>query len=116
MTTTTSRSRATHASRSPRTAPGAPHKQDTASAHGSPLGEEEVRLTKEAYGYPSLEPFFVPDEALEHFRLAIDRGKERQAEWEERFAAYRHAHPDDAADLQRLFEGRLPDGFAQAEP
>jgi transketolase len=97
-------------------APGAPHKQDTAAAHGSPLGEDEVRLTKEAYGYPSLEPFYVPDEVLEHFRGAIDRGKTQQAEWEERFAAYRDAFPDEAAELQRLFDGRLPDGFAAAEP
>ena len=51
-------------------APGSPNKQDTHGAHGSPLGEEEIRLTKEVYGYPSLEPFFVPDEALEHFRGA----------------------------------------------
>jgi transketolase len=97
-------------------APGAPHKQDTAAAHGSPLGEDEVRLTKEAYGYPSLEPFYVPDEVLEHFRGAIDRGKAQQAEWEERFTAYRDAFGDEAAELQRLFEGRLPDGFAAAEP
>src|SRR3954454_19859079 len=97
-------------------APGAPTKQDTASAHGSPLGEEEIRKTKEVYGYPSLEPFYVPDEALGHFRACIDRGKEQQAEWGERFAAYRDAFPDEAAELQRLFEGRLPDGFAGAEP
>ena len=97
-------------------APGAPHKQDTAGAHGSPLGEEEIRLTKEAYGYPSLEPFFVPDEALQHFRSAIDRGKEKQAEWEERFAAYRDTYPEEGAELERLFAGRLPDGFAGAEP
>ena len=55
-------------------APGSPNKQDTHGAHGSPLGEEEIRLTKEVYGYPSLEPFFVPDEALEHFRGAVERG------------------------------------------
>jgi transketolase len=97
-------------------APGAPNKQDTAAAHGSPLGEEEIRLTKEAYGYPSLEPFYVPDEALEHFRTAIDRGKEQQAEWQERFGAYRDAFPDEAAELERLFAFRLPDGFDAAEP
>jgi transketolase len=96
--------------------PGAPHKQDTAAAHGSPLGEDEVRLTKEAYGYPSLEPFYVPDEALEHFRAAIDRGKGQQGEWEERFGAYRDTFGDEAAELQRLFDGRLPDGFDAAEP
>src|SRR4051794_16997227 len=88
-------------------APGAPNKQDTAAAHGSPLGEEEIRLTKEAYGYPSMEPFFVPDEALEHFRTAIDRGKEQQSEWEGRLGAYRDAFPEEAAELERLFAFRL---------
>jgi transketolase len=97
-------------------APGAPNKQDTAAAHGSPLGEEEIRLTKESYGYPSLEPFYVPDEALAHFRATIDRGKELQADWEQRCAAYRDVHPEEAAELQRLFDGRLPDGFADAQP
>jgi transketolase len=97
-------------------APGAPNKQDTAAAHGSPLGEEEIKLTKESYGYPSLEPFYVPDEALEHFRACVDRGKQKQAEWDERFDAYRQAHPDEGAELQRLFEGRLPDGFDAAQP
>ena len=65
-------------------APGSPNKQDTHGAHGAPLGEEEVRLTKQVYGYPSLEPFFVPDEALAHFRGCVERGREQQAEWQER--------------------------------
>ena len=52
-------------------APGSPNKQDTGGAHGSPLGEEEIRLTKEVYNWPSEEPFFIPDEALEHFREAV---------------------------------------------
>jgi transketolase len=97
-------------------APGAPTKQDTAAAHGSPLGEDEIRRTKEAYGYPSLEPFYVPDEALQHFRAAVERGNEQQAEWEERFGAYRDAFPAEATELERLFAFRLPDGFAAAEP
>ena len=57
-------------------AQGSPHKHDTAGAHGSPLGEEEVKLTKEHMGWPSLEPFYVPDEALRHFRRCIERGEE----------------------------------------
>ena len=56
-------------------APGSPNKQDTHGAHGAPLGEEEVKLTKEVYGFPSLEPFFIPDEALEHFRECVPRGE-----------------------------------------
>src|SRR5215217_9605310 len=82
-------------------APGSPNKQDTHSAHGSPLGEEEVRLTKEIYGYPSMEPFFVPDEALEHFRACVERGREQQADWREAFEAYRTEFNNEAAELQR---------------
>ena len=65
-------------------APGSPNKQDTEAAHGSPLGEEEVRLTKEAYGWPTDEPFHVPDEALEHFRACVERGNQWHREWEQR--------------------------------
>src|SRR5207237_517385 len=80
-------------------AQGSPHKQDTAGAHGSPLGEEEIRLTKEAMGWPSQEPFYVPEEALQHFRRCVERGAELQAEWEQRFDAYREAHPELALEL-----------------
>ena len=61
-------------------APGSPNKQDTHEAHGSPLGEEEIRLTKQVYDWPSEEPFFIPDEALAHFREAVDRGRELYGE------------------------------------
>ena len=93
-------------------APGSPNKQDTHGAHGSPLGEEEIRLTKEVYGYPSLEPFFVPDEALEHFRGAVERGREQRADWEEAFDAYRRQFGDEAAELERwLSRARCPPGL-----
>jgi transketolase len=65
-------------------APGSPNKQDTHDAHGAPLGEEEVRLTKQAYGWPSEEPFFVPDEALNHFRECVERGERLVSEWAQR--------------------------------
>jgi transketolase len=65
-------------------APGSPNKQDTHDAHGSPLGTEEVRLTKQAYGWPSEEPFHIPAAALEHFRGCVERGRARHAEWVER--------------------------------
>ena len=65
-------------------APGSPNKQDTEAAHGSPLGEEEVRLTKEAYGWPTDEHFYIPDEALAHFRECVERGNEWYREWEQR--------------------------------
>ena len=87
-------------------APGSPNKQDTHGAHGSPLGEEEIRLTKEVYGYPSLEPFFVPDEALEHFRGCVERGREQQAEWQERFDAYRAEHGERGGRARALPRAR----------
>jgi transketolase len=87
---------------------GAPHKQDTAGAHGSPLGEEEVRLTKEVYGWPVEPAFHVPPQALEHFRETIPRGEEAEQEWNGRFAAYRVAYPELAEQLQAIFDGRLP--------
>jgi transketolase len=83
-------------------APGSPNKQDTHGAHGSPLGDEEIKLTKEVYNWPSQEPFFVPDEALAHFRETGPRGDELVAEWNERFAAYKADHPDEAAEFERI--------------
>ena len=97
-------------------APGSPNKQDTHGAHGSPLGEEEIRLTKEVYGFPSLEPFFVPEEALDHMRECVGRGRQMQADWDEAFEGYRAAHPNDAAELERMLAGRLPDGFGAEVP
>ncbi len=92
-------------------APGSPHKQDTAGAHGSPLGEEEVKLTKQAYGWPTDEPFYVPVEVLDHFRRAVELGEELGSEWQRRLASYREAHADLAAELERLFRGELPPGW-----
>jgi transketolase len=97
-------------------AQGSPHKQDTAGAHGSPLGEEEIRLTKQALGWPSDEPFHVPPEALEHFRAAAGRRGKIQTEWVERLRAYESAHPDLAAELHRLIDRRLPDGWDADTP
>jgi transketolase len=97
-------------------APGSPNKQDTHEAHGAPLGEEEVRLTKRSYGWPSEEPFFVPEEALAHFREAVDRGRELEEEWNARAAAYREAHPDLWDELSRLVQRRLPDGWDSDVP
>src|SRR4051794_17538041 len=90
---------------------GAPNKQDTESAHGSPLGEEEVKLTKEAYGWPSEEPFFVPQEALDHFRECLERGEELESEWQERFEAYRSEFPDEAREFERIMNGELPENW-----
>jgi transketolase len=95
---------------------GSPHKQDTADAHGAPLGVEEIKLTKQNLGWPSLEPFYVPEEALEQWRTAKPRGARLEAEWRKRWDAYRAAHPDLAAELDRRFAGRLPDGWDSALP
>src|SRR3954469_8300764 len=92
-------------------APGSPNKQDTEEAHGSPLGQDEVKLTKEAYGWPSEEPFFVPQEALDHFRECIERGEETESEWRERFDAYKAESPELAAEFERIMEKRLPDNW-----
>jgi len=97
-------------------APGSPHKHDTAAAHGSPLGEEEVRLTKEAMGWPSLDSFYVPDDALRHFRRCVERGAELQAGWQRRLDAYSDAHPELVGELRRLFAGDLPRGWDSDVP
>jgi transketolase len=95
---------------------GSPNKQDTYKAHGSPLGEEEVRLTKEFYGWDPDAHFRVPDEVLEHCRGAIDRGEQAEAEWRRRLEAYRGEHPELAAELDLVMEGRLPDGWDSELP
>jgi transketolase len=97
-------------------AQGSPNKHDTAAAHGSPLGEEEIKLTKQAMGWPSLEPFYVPEDALAHFRTCIERGAEQQSEWQTRFDAYQQAHPELAAELQRLIRRELPAGWDSEVP
>jgi transketolase len=95
---------------------GAPNKQDDASAHGAPLGEEEVRRTKEALGWPADAQFLIPDETLEVFRRAVDEGQRAQDQWEERFDRYAGTYPDEAAILERLWAGELPDGWRGAIP
>jgi transketolase len=87
---------------------GSPNKQDTGAAHGAPLGEEEVALTKEFYGWPTEPTFLVPDEALEHFRATIPAGQELQREWEAVRDNYSKAHPNEWAELEDIFEWRVP--------
>ncbi|MGI9183698.1 MAG: transketolase, partial [Solirubrobacteraceae bacterium] len=90
---------------------GSPNKQDTSGAHGSPLGEDEVRLTKEAYGWDPDKQFYVPEEALEHFRKCCERGREFEVEWEKRFDAYRETVPEQAQLLETIAAGQMPDGW-----
>jgi transketolase len=95
---------------------GAPNKQDTSSAHGSPLGKDEVKATKEVYGWPADKTFYVPDEAHEPFREAAERGRQLVEDWEERFAAFRDADSGAAAELELIIKGGLPDGWDSDVP
>jgi len=95
---------------------GSPNKQDSASAHGAPLGEDEVRRTKEALGWPPDARFLVPPEALEVFRRAVDAGREAQAQWEGMFRRYAREYPREAALLERLWAGELPQGWEDTLP
>ncbi|MGE5125512.1 MAG: transketolase [Betaproteobacteria bacterium] len=91
-------------------------KQGTFGVHGSPLNAEQVIETKKTLGYPSLEPFFVPPEALANLRACVDRGRKAQAAWSVRFDAYREAHRDLAAEFERVMEAELPPGWDQGIP
>ncbi|GIV62496.1 MAG: transketolase [Rhodothermaceae bacterium] len=90
---------------------GSPHKQDTAEAHGAPLGDEEVRLTKRALGWPEDRTFYVPDEVYAHMQEAIGKGRAAQEAWEERFERYAEAFPEEAATFRAWLEGHLPEGW-----
>jgi transketolase len=90
---------------------GSPNRQDTQKAHGAPLGAEEVRLTKEAYGWDPDAQFLVPAEAGELFRRAVPAGEAFVADWEGAFDAYAAAHPELAGELRRRLAGRLADGW-----
>jgi transketolase len=95
---------------------GSPHKQGTAEAHGAPLGEEEVALTKEALGWPKEPLFHVPDDVLAHFREAVTRGEAFEREWRLAVARYAEGHPDLALEWERVMWGDLPKGWAEALP
>jgi transketolase len=91
---------------------GSPTKQGTSAAHGEPLGEEEVRLTKRAYGWPEDAQFLVPDGVREHFAAGIgERGRRLREEWMERFEAYGVEHPELAEQLMRMQRREPPDGW-----
>ena len=90
---------------------GSPNKAGTASAHGEPLGEDEIRLTRERLGWAYDEPFSVPSEALTHFREALARGDGWQKDWAARMAEYRRAYPGEAADLDEALRDDLPEGW-----
>lgn len=95
---------------------GSPGLEGNAEAHGAPLGEDEVRRTKQAYGYPSLEPFYVPDEVLEHYEEAVPRGRELREAWHERLAAHAEAYPALSEEWRRMQSRELPAGWDAALP
>jgi len=96
---------------------GSPHKQDTAAAHGEPLGEEEVRLTKRSYGWPEDAKFLVPDGVREHFTAGIGaHGAEARRRWTDLFDTYRAQHSDLASEIDQMQRRELPAGWDRNLP
>ena len=96
---------------------GSPHKQDTSAAHGEPLGDEEVRLCKRAYGWPEDAQFLVPDGVYEHFAEGIGaRGAQARRQWTELLASYRTTHPELAREIELMQRRELPDGWDRNLP
>jgi transketolase len=94
---------------------GSPGKQDSFEAHGSPLGAEETKLTKQKLGWPP-EPFHLPEQALAHFREAITKGHKFEAQWNEQFTAYMREFPELGRELEQALRGELPAGWDAAIP
>ena len=96
---------------------GAPNKQDTHAAHGEPLGEEEIKLTKRNYGWPEDEKFLVPEEVRDHFRGRLGaRGKQQRDAWFAKLAEYKQGFPELADQLVRMQKRELPDGWDREIP
>jgi transketolase len=96
---------------------GSPHKQDTAAAHGEPLGEEEIRLAKRDYGWPEDAKFLVPDAVRDHFAAGIGtRGPQAHGRWSELFAAYRSEYPELATEIDLMQRRELPAGWDAGLP
>lgn len=95
---------------------GSPNKQDSSSAHGEPLGAEEIILTKNNLGWPDEDPFFVPEEALRLFRKCIEKGEEAESRWRKTFEAYRDRYPDLAARWSNHINRVPEDGWSEGLP
>lgn len=95
---------------------GSPGKQDTFEAHGSPLGAEEVKRTKQNLGWPLEPPFLIPKEALACFHDSVGKGERAEADWNQRFSAYARKFPDLAGELEQAIRGELPKGWDEAVP
>jgi transketolase len=95
---------------------GSPNKQDTASAHGSPLGEEEVKLTKQNLNWPDDKYFYIPGEVSEHFKEVRKKGEEYEAEWNKLFESYKKKYPSEAEQFLKIMKGDLGNGWKKALP
>jgi transketolase len=95
---------------------GSPHKHDTFEAHGSPLGKEEVKLTKQNLGWPEDSSFYVPKEVAKHLRKALITGKQGEKQWNTLFTAYTKKHPSMAKELQQFIKGELKQGWNENIP
>ncbi|MBW2622823.1 MAG: transketolase [Deltaproteobacteria bacterium] len=95
---------------------GSPNKQDTPGVHGSPLGDDELALTKKNLGWPEAPAFFIPEEAKDKFHQAVAKGRERERDWQSLFDSYKESFPDAAATWDRLVQGELPDDWERGIP
>jgi transketolase len=90
---------------------GSPHKQDNFSAHGDPLGEEELQAAKKALGWPTMDKFYLPPDSVKYFRQAVPDGAQLEDEWKKRFDAYRQKFPKEAAEFELVMSGKLPEDW-----
>jgi transketolase len=95
---------------------GAPNRQGTSKAHGEPLGDEELNAAKDNLGWQKEPRFFIPDDVLEFYRKAVERGREIEYDWRMRFDAYKRIHPVLGAELQRRLNGEFPADWESALP
>jgi transketolase len=95
---------------------GSPHKQDNFSSHGSPLGEEELAATKKALGWPTMDKFYLPQDAVDYFRQAVPQGKTLEEEWGKKFDVYRKEFPKEAAEFEQIVSGALPENWSADLP
>lgn len=95
---------------------GSPNKHDTSAAHGSPLGTEEVKLTKKNLGWPEEPDFYIPNEVAEHFKIASEKGKQFEKEWDELFKHYEAKYPDDAKYFKKIMSGDFGDEWKSKLP
>ena len=95
---------------------GSPNMRDSAEAHGAPLGEAEVQATKEALGWPSMEPFWVPDDVIAAYRIAVPQGERAEALWRDQMNSYEQAYPEECRELRRVLSGKLPENWITALP